>query len=227
MNQGYFVVVLAHSIQGRLRRIHIPHQAVYVILLLAVLGSVSVFGFVASYARMAWKVANYNSLRKEAENIRLRYQDLQKKVTEKAARARTLPSHRIVRCVGRKACRSTFAVSCARSRACREEPGVKLSPPRGFVHRGVMLYMVIERFKNRDAKAIYARLNDKGRMMPQGLVYVSSWIDTSFDRCFQVMQCDDEALLREWASHWSDLMDFEFVPVRTSDQARAVALGAS
>ena len=56
MNQGYFVVVLAHSIQGRLRRIHIPHQAVYVILLLAVLGGFSVFGFVASYARMAWLV---------------------------------------------------------------------------------------------------------------------------------------------------------------------------
>ncbi|HUP03120.1 MAG TPA: M23 family metallopeptidase [Bryobacteraceae bacterium] len=90
MNQGYFVVVLAHSIQGRLRRIHIPHQAVYVVLLLAVLGCFSVFGFVASYARMAWKVANYNSLRKEADNIRMRYQDLQQKVSEKDTQLATL-----------------------------------------------------------------------------------------------------------------------------------------
>ena len=90
MNQGYFVVVLAHSIQGRLRRIHIPHQAVYVILLLAVLGCFSVFGFVASYARMAWKVGNYNSLRQEADNIRSRYQDLQKKVSEKDTQLATL-----------------------------------------------------------------------------------------------------------------------------------------
>jgi hypothetical protein len=87
-----------------------------------------------------------------------------------------------------------------------------------------MLYMVVERFKNRDAKAIYTRLNEKGRMMPAGLSYVGSWIDMDFDRCFQVMECDDEKLLHEWASHWRDLMDFEFVPVRTSAEARAAAL---
>jgi len=90
MNQGYFVVVLAHSIQGRLRRIRIPHEAIYVILLLALLGCVSVFGFVASYARMAWKVGNYNSLRQEADNLRMRYQDLQKKVSEKDTQLATL-----------------------------------------------------------------------------------------------------------------------------------------
>ena len=90
MNQGYFVVVLAHSIQGRLRRIHIPHQAVYVILLLALLGGVSVFGFVASYARMVWKVGNYNTLRQEADNLRVRYRDLQKKVSEKDTQLATL-----------------------------------------------------------------------------------------------------------------------------------------
>jgi murein DD-endopeptidase MepM/ murein hydrolase activator NlpD len=90
MNQGYFVVVLAHSIKGRLRRIHIPHQAVYVILFLALFGCVSVFGFVTSYARMVWKVANYNSLRQEADNIRTRYQDLQKTVSEKDTQLATL-----------------------------------------------------------------------------------------------------------------------------------------
>jgi murein DD-endopeptidase MepM/ murein hydrolase activator NlpD len=78
MRQEYFVVVLAHSLHGRLRRIQIPYQAVYVILGLALLGSFSLFGFVSSYARMAWKVANYNALRKEAEGLRVRYQNLQK-----------------------------------------------------------------------------------------------------------------------------------------------------
>ena len=82
MKQEYFVVVLAHSLRGRLRRIHIPHQAVYVILALAFLGSISVFGFVASYARMAWKVANYNALKREADALRVRYQNLQKEVSQ-------------------------------------------------------------------------------------------------------------------------------------------------
>jgi hypothetical protein len=82
MKQEYFVVVLAHSLRGRLRRIHVPHQAVYVVLALALLGCFSVFGFVASYARMAWKVANYNALKREADGLRTRYQSLQKVVSE-------------------------------------------------------------------------------------------------------------------------------------------------
>ncbi len=90
MKQEYFVLVLAHSLHGRLRRIHIPHQAVYVILVLALVGCFSVFGFAASYARMAWKVANYNALRREADNIRARYQTLQKKVTETDRQLATL-----------------------------------------------------------------------------------------------------------------------------------------
>jgi len=73
--------------------------------------------------------------------------------------------------------------------------------------------MVIEHFKNRNAEAIYERLRNKGRMMPEGLVYVSSWIETGYDKCYQVMECDDEKLLEEWASHWRDLMEFEFIPV--------------
>ncbi|MEP6960727.1 MAG: hypothetical protein ABI995_01520, partial [Acidobacteriota bacterium] len=63
MKQHYFVVVLAHSLHGRLRRIHVPHHALYVVLGLALLGSVSLFGAVSSYIRMAWKVSNYNTLR--------------------------------------------------------------------------------------------------------------------------------------------------------------------
>src|SRR5260370_29564775 len=80
MKQEYFVLVLAHSLRGRLRRVHIPQQAVYVVLALALLGAFSVFGFVASYARMAWKVANYNALKREADGLRTRYQNLQKVV---------------------------------------------------------------------------------------------------------------------------------------------------
>src|SRR5262249_45649571 len=82
MKQEYFVVVLAHSLRGRLRRIHIPHQAIYAILLLALLGCFSVIGFISSYARMAWKVANYNALRREADSLKSRYQNLQKVVNQ-------------------------------------------------------------------------------------------------------------------------------------------------
>jgi len=82
MKQEYFVVVLAHSLRGRLRRVHIPHKAVYAILALALFGCFSVFGFVASYARMAWKVANYNALKREADALRTRYQNLQKEVNQ-------------------------------------------------------------------------------------------------------------------------------------------------
>jgi murein DD-endopeptidase MepM/ murein hydrolase activator NlpD len=76
MKQEYFVVVLAHSLRGRLRRVHIPHTAIYAVLLLALLGCFSAFGFIASYARMALKVANYNALRREADSLRSRYQTL-------------------------------------------------------------------------------------------------------------------------------------------------------
>ena len=82
MKQEYFVVVLAHSLRGRLRRVHVPHTAVYAVLGLALLGCFSAFGFVASYARMAWKVANYNALKSEADAMRARYQNLQKVVSE-------------------------------------------------------------------------------------------------------------------------------------------------
>ena len=82
MKQEYFVVVLAHSLRGRLRRVQIPHTAVYAVLGLAVLGGFSAFGFVASYARMVWKVANYNALKQEADSMRARYQNLQKVVSE-------------------------------------------------------------------------------------------------------------------------------------------------
>lgn len=86
-----------------------------------------------------------------------------------------------------------------------------------------MLFMVIERYKNRDAIAVYGRFRERGRMLPEGLAYVDSWVETNFDRCFQLMECDDPRPLDEWASHWQDLVEFEFVPVlRSSDAAARV-----
>ena len=79
-----------------------------------------------------------------------------------------------------------------------------------------MLFMVIEKFKNRDTVAVYRRLRDQGRMMPDGLKYVSSWIEANFDRCFQLMECDDPRLFQQWVIRWRDLMDFEIVPVVSS-----------
>jgi hypothetical protein len=79
-----------------------------------------------------------------------------------------------------------------------------------------MLYMVIERYKEGAASEIYKRLREKGRMMPQGVEYVSSWIDLDFNICWQVMQTEDSALLDEWIANWRDLVDFEIVPVRSS-----------
>lgn len=82
MRKEYFVIVVAHSVHGRLRRTHVPHLAVYALLVLALVGSFSVFAFLASYAYMAWKVANYNALRREADGLKSRYQNLQKTVSQ-------------------------------------------------------------------------------------------------------------------------------------------------
>lgn len=84
-----------------------------------------------------------------------------------------------------------------------------------------MIYMVIEHFRPGRAPEVYRRFRERGRMAPDGLKYVSSWVDLDFGRCFQVMEADDEALLREWTSNWDDLVDFEIVRVRTSAEAAA------
>ena len=83
-----------------------------------------------------------------------------------------------------------------------------------------MLFMVIERFRDRDAKAIYRRFREQGRMMPDGLTYAGSWIEANFDRCFQLMECDDARLLQDWLLNWNDLMECEIVPVVPSKEAR-------
>jgi len=81
------------------------------------------------------------------------------------------------------------------------------------------LYMVVERFKNKDAAPVYRRFRESGRLMPEGLTYVSSWIDEKLERCYQLMETHDRALLDEWMAQWSDLMEFEVYPVITSKEA--------
>ena len=82
-----------------------------------------------------------------------------------------------------------------------------------------MLFMVIERFKNRDAGPVYRRYRKEGRMMPDGLKYVDSWVERDLGRCFQLMECDDPQLLQQWISHWQDLVDFEVASVISSKEA--------
>ena len=82
--------------------------------------------------------------------------------------------------------------------------------------------MVIERFRNRDVKAVYGRYHQKGRMVPDGLKYIGSWTETNFDRCFQLMECDYQSLLDDWIAKWRDIVDFEVVPVMTGAEAAAI-----
>lgn len=81
------------------------------------------------------------------------------------------------------------------------------------------LYMVVEHFKNKDALPVYRRFRDRGRMAPEGLGYVSSWVDHKLERCYQLMETHERALLDEWMANWSDLVDFEVHPVVTSKEA--------
>ena len=83
-----------------------------------------------------------------------------------------------------------------------------------------MLFMVIERFKDRNARAVYRRVRDEGRRLPEGLTYVGSWIEASFDRCFQLVECDDARLLQAWTLAWQELIEFEFVPVVPSQEVQ-------
>jgi len=84
----------------------------------------------------------------------------------------------------------------------------------------VALYMVVEHFRGHE-REIYRRFRERGRQMPDGLTYVSSWVQEDFARCFQLMQTEDRALLDEWISHWKDLADFEVQVVVTSAEAAA------
>lgn len=81
------------------------------------------------------------------------------------------------------------------------------------------LYMIVEHFKNKNAVPIYRRFRDQGRMAPEGLSYISSWVDHKMEHCYQLMETHDRVLLDEWMVNWSDLVDFEVHPVITSQEA--------
>ena len=84
-----------------------------------------------------------------------------------------------------------------------------------------MTYMVIEHFRCGDALPVYRRFRDHGRLAPEGLRYVASWVTDDFRRCFQIMECEDRQLLAEWTARWEDLVEFEVIPVITSTEAVA------
>ena len=87
-----------------------------------------------------------------------------------------------------------------------------------------MIYMIVEHFRNGDAKPVYARFRSRGRLAPDGLRYLGSWVTPDLAHCYQVMECDDRALLDEWIGAWRDIVDFEVHPVITSAEAAALVL---
>lgn len=87
-----------------------------------------------------------------------------------------------------------------------------------------MLFMIIEHYRDGDPKPVYARFKAKGRLAPDGLRYVNSWVTDDLAHCYQVMECDDRKLLDQWLAAWSDLVEFDVIPVITSAEAAAAAI---
>lgn len=82
-----------------------------------------------------------------------------------------------------------------------------------------MIFMIIERFRNGDPVPVYRRFRENGRLAPEGVNYINSWVTPDLTTCYQVMECDDRALLDQWLSNWTDLVDFDVHPVITSPEA--------
>lgn len=82
-----------------------------------------------------------------------------------------------------------------------------------------MLFMIIENFRGGDPLPVYRRFRDRGRLAPEGLTYVASWVSSDLESCYQVMECADRRLLDAWMAAWSDIVDFEVIPVITSAEA--------
>jgi hypothetical protein len=87
-------------------------------------------------------------------------------------------------------------------------------------------YMIIERFRHGDAVPVYTRVRDQGRLAPDGLTYVDSWVTADLTICFQVMECDHPTLIDQWVERWSDLVEFEVLPVITSADAASKVLAS-
>ena len=90
-----------------------------------------------------------------------------------------------------------------------------------------MLFMVVEHFRNGDPRPVYQRFAERGRMAPDGLRYVASWVTDDLRQCFQVMECDDRRLLDQWIAQWDDIVEFEVMPVVTSAEASAAVASMS
>jgi hypothetical protein len=113
----------------------------------------------------------------------------------------------------------------------RGETALRFTADRRFPHHRIAwndygrvimparLYMIIERFKNSDPVPVYRRFQERGRMAPDGLRYVVSWVEDELGLCYQIMETENPTLLREWMANWEDLVDFEVHPVLTSEQA--------
>ena len=84
-----------------------------------------------------------------------------------------------------------------------------------------MQYMIVERFRGGDAAPVYRRFRERGRMAPEGLRYIASWVTQDLTTCYQVMECDEPGLLEQWMAAWRDIVDFEVLPVMTSAAAAA------
>ncbi len=85
-----------------------------------------------------------------------------------------------------------------------------------------MLYMIVEQFRGGDPLPVYRRFRDRGRLAPEGLHYVASWVSDDFRKCFQVMECAERGLLDTWMANWQDLVEFEVIPVIASADAVAI-----
>ncbi|MFQ5786321.1 MAG: DUF3303 domain-containing protein [Alphaproteobacteria bacterium] len=120
-----------------------------------------------------------------------------------------------------------------------EAGGKAIFPPRrgvrgdtlirdGHNEETAMLFMVVEKFRSQDGGSVYRRFRDKGRMMPEGLTFLGSWVAADLGRCFQVMECGDVTRLQQWVTAWSDLIEFEIVPVVPGNEtAEALSNAAS
>lgn len=89
-----------------------------------------------------------------------------------------------------------------------------------------MLFMIVERYRNRDPKPVYEQFRARGRMAPDGLRYVASWVTDDLSLCYQVMECEDRALLDQWMDAWRDIVDFEVILVLASAEAAARSMPA-
>jgi hypothetical protein len=82
-----------------------------------------------------------------------------------------------------------------------------------------MLFMIVENFKHGDPLPVYRRFRDRGRLAPEGVQYISSWVDDKLERCFQIMETGERNLLDSWIANWSDIVDFEVFPILSSTEA--------